>query len=439
MEILLLLVEAILVYGLVLGAHALRHRVGLTYFYAIIGSITAIMSWVTDAGIRVEMGGITFLVGSTVFYTSLLLGVFVVYVFDGPRATRIAIFTVLGISMLMPVIALILNLQASLVHGGKLGYLPMPSLRINSASVFATFMDLIFLAVAWEFLQNRLPGLHYWVRAFATLLGVMWLDVVLFNTGAFAGQPDFLNILKGTLYSRMIISVFAAPILVLYLSWEGRREGIPSEHRPLLAILQQFSEVKQELNIAQQEIERRKKAEAALMESEEKMRRLAATDGLTGLANRRHFREQAIKEIAECVRYQRTLSLLMVDLDRFKAVNDTYGHESGDKVLVSFARSAEETAREIDVVGRLGGEEFALLLPNTDTEGAAILAERLRRAMEENRVRTHTDEITVTISIGLARWSEGESLDDLLKRADQALYRAKNTGRNRVEIAGSPA
>jgi len=123
-ELLILIVEAMSVYFLVLWAHSLRNRVGLAPFYALIGGITAVMSWVTDAGVRVEVAGITFMVGSTVFYTSLLLGVFVVYVFDGPRATRIAISTVAGVSIMVPLIAVILHLQLKISGYDSLGMCP---------------------------------------------------------------------------------------------------------------------------------------------------------------------------------------------------------------------------------------------------------------------------------------------------------------------------
>src|SRR5882757_8872693 len=110
-ELFALIGEAIIVYFLVLWAHSLRNRAGLAHFYALIGGLTAVMSWVTDAGVRVNLPHVSLLVGSTVFYTALLLGVFVVYVFDGPRATRVAISTIAGVSIMVPVIALILHLQ----------------------------------------------------------------------------------------------------------------------------------------------------------------------------------------------------------------------------------------------------------------------------------------------------------------------------------------
>lgn len=260
-ELLILIVEAMSVYFLVLWAHSLRNRVGLAPFYALIGGITAVMSWVTDAGVKVDVAGITFMVGSTVFYTSLLLGVFVVYVFDGPRATRIAISTVAGVSVMVPLIAVILHLQMKISGHSSLGYVPMPSLRINTASVLTTVADLIFLAIAWEYLGKPKLRMHLWLRAFLTLLGVMWLDVILFATGAFAGSSQYLNIMKGTFLSRLIISVFAFPFLYLYLSWQNTRMGMMIEHRPVLAILREVAEIRIELSLAQQEIQRRKQVE----------------------------------------------------------------------------------------------------------------------------------------------------------------------------------
>lgn len=260
-EVTILIIEAMTVYFLVLWAHSLRHKFGPVHFYALIGGITAVMSWVTDASVSIQVAGITFVVGSTVFYTSILLGVFVVYVFDGPKATRIAISTVVGVSTMVPIIAATLHVQMDLIGGARLPFVPLPSLRINTASVVATLIDLFFLAISWEYLGKPNFNLKLWLRAFLTLLGVMWLDVLLFATGAFAGTPEYLSIMKGTLISRFIISIFAFPFLYAYLYRQNKVAGINIENRPVLAILRQVAEIERELSLAQQEIERRKRAE----------------------------------------------------------------------------------------------------------------------------------------------------------------------------------
>jgi len=260
-ELLVLIVEAIVVYFLVLWAHSLRSRLGLAHFYALIGSLTAVMVWVTDAGVKVEIPGISFMVGSTVFYTALLLGVFVVYVFDGPRATRIAISTIIGVSVMVPIVTLVLHWQMRFANPGTMDYFPPQSLRIYSASIFAAFADLIFLAIAWEFLGKPQFNVRLWLRAFLTLLGVLWLDVVLFATGAFIGNPDYLQIMTGTFVTRFVISVFAFPFLYWYIAWQSGKNGMEIENRPVLAILKEVTKVRLELSLAQREIERRKEVE----------------------------------------------------------------------------------------------------------------------------------------------------------------------------------
>lgn len=266
-SLLILIAEALLVYFLVLWAHAQRHRFGTAHFYALMGGLTAVMSWVTDAGMKVVVGSVTFYVGSTVFYTAILLGVFVIYVFDGPRITRIIISTVVGVSAMVPFIAAVLHVQSILLDGAPLLGVPIPSLRINSASVLTTLVDFVFLAMAWEFFGKPSLQIRLGLRTFLTLLGVMLLDVLLFSTGAFAGTPDYLSIMQGTMISRCIISIFAFPLLYAYLHFESRRRDTTLENRPVLSILRHIAEIRNELDLAHQEIERRKAAEEALQKA----------------------------------------------------------------------------------------------------------------------------------------------------------------------------
>lgn len=158
-----------------------------------------------------------------------------------------------------------------------------------------------------------------------------------------------------------------------------------------------------------------------------------ACDYLTGIANRRTFFEAAELELERWRRFPRPLSLISIDADFFKNINDTWGHPAGDEVLRNLAQTLSANVREIDVVARLGGEEFAALLPSTDLDDAVRMAERLRSAVASQRVRTGDAELAYTVSIGVASMdAEVSGLDQLLKLADQALYAAKKAGRNRV-------
>jgi diguanylate cyclase (GGDEF)-like protein len=182
-------------------------------------------------------------------------------------------------------------------------------------------------------------------------------------------------------------------------------------------------------------------------EASERRRREAFGDYLTGLANRRAFFEAAEQELARSKAVPRATAVITFDADHFKAINDRHGHPGGDTVLQQLAAVLGETFREVDVVARIGGEEFAVLLPSTDLPRAAVVAERLRAAVASQVVLFDGARIRYTVSAGVACLDAGEGLeggiDLLLKRADQALYAAKRAGRNRVErwrpeLAGAP-
>ncbi|WP_081581612.1 sensor domain-containing diguanylate cyclase [Pararhodospirillum photometricum] len=165
----------------------------------------------------------------------------------------------------------------------------------------------------------------------------------------------------------------------------------------------------------------------------------ASTDVLTGCANRRYFLILLQAEVQRASRYREDFCLLALDLDHFKQVNDHYGHQGGDVALCRFAAMTQTLLRTTDHVGRLGGEEFSVLLPRTSVLEATRIAERLRRTLAATPMKVNGAEFVVTVSIGVACWdaSRQETAEDMLIRADEALYRAKHNGRNRVEVSSS--
>lgn len=183
-----------------------------------------------------------------------------------------------------------------------------------------------------------------------------------------------------------------------------------------------------------------------LTQHAEMMERLASIDGMTGLYNRRHFLELAEAEWARFRRHACPLALLMMDIDLFKSVNDRYGHDVGDEVIKAVAGILKNSKRTSDIAGRLGGEEFALLLPEATLDNACTAAERLRRLVADHAMIVEGNRVPITISIGASNaHANVRGIDELLKQADVALYDAKHAGRNRVcrfeepMLAGSPA
>jgi len=189
------------------------------------------------------------------------------------------------------------------------------------------------------------------------------------------------------------------------------------------------------------EITRREQTEAALRKSEEAFRHIAITDSLTGLYNRGHLNQLALNEISRVLRYSRPLSVIMLDIDFFKHVNDTYGHAAGDLVLQAVASITKSHVRVSDIVARYGGEEFIILLPETIAADAADVAENLRWRIEDSSVDGGKYLIRITASFGVSDYlekSDAEPDDKIVSgfvsKADLALYESKKAGRNRVTI-----
>lgn len=166
----------------------------------------------------------------------------------------------------------------------------------------------------------------------------------------------------------------------------------------------------------------------------QELQRLATTDTLTGIHNRGQFLNLAAKEIARSSRYGQPLCLLMLDIDRFKRINDTYGHEAGDRAIKAAVDAITCLLRRDSLFGRLGGEEFAILLPQADLAGGVVAAERFRHAIRRQRLETAEGAIGFTASIGVTLVTAEMGIDLALQQADQALYDAKNAGRNRVRV-----
>jgi diguanylate cyclase (GGDEF)-like protein len=220
-------------------------------------------------------------------------------------------------------------------------------------------------------------------------------------------------------------------------STENKVEGLEAGADDYITKPIDFAELKARLRSMlrikrlQEELEEREKE---LLEVNERLRFMSHTDELTGLDNRRQLNERIDEMFQHAQRLYEPFSLVMCDLDKFKSVNDTHGHQAGDEVLKQLAAILKEEAREIDRVGRYGGEEFMLLLPGTVLDAAVTFAERVRKRIEAHTFTFDGGTLQRTASFGVSGWPHPqiEQADDLVRTADDALYVAKETGRNRV-------
>ncbi len=218
----------------------------------------------------------------------------------------------------------------------------------------------------------------------------------------------------------------------------------PGAMKPFSQIMQEANEELGRLNYSYEEMvleltQAKQNAEQLAIElkqANDKLRELALRDGLTNLYNHRYFHEVFELQIQNSLRYNHPLSLMIIDIDQFKRVNDTYGHPFGDQVLKEISQVMVRLVRRSDIVARYGGEEFAIILPETGTVSARVLAQRLRRGIEQHTLHHHGKTISVTVSIGLVGSDMKDvelAVESLISRGDRALYKAKWSGRNRVE------
>ncbi len=199
----------------------------------------------------------------------------------------------------------------------------------------------------------------------------------------------------------------------------------------IAAIALEYSGVQADL-VALNDISQRKEMEAELF-------RQASTDALTGISNRGYFQNLAEQEVRRARRFARDMTVMMIDIDHFKPINDTYGHAAGDQVIQAVVKRSLESLRQSDSIGRVGGEEFAVVLPETPIAAAYDVADRLRQHIQDKPIMVGTTGLKCTVSIGVAQLSAQDgTVDDVMKRADAALYVAKKNGRNRVEMAAHP-
>lgn len=164
--------------------------------------------------------------------------------------------------------------------------------------------------------------------------------------------------------------------------------------------------------------------------------KMAYTDPLTQTHNRASFKDSIKREMSLAVRNSKNLSLIFFDIDHFKYINDTYGHDCGDTTLAFSAKWIKESLRDSDIIFRYGGEEFVILLSDTDAYGAELLAERIRASIEHHTIAYGMETIKITASLGISTLRNDDTLESFVKRADEAMYKAKDSGRNRVVLAG---
>lgn len=222
------------------------------------------------------------------------------------------------------------------------------------------------------------------------------------------------------------------PFYIIMLTSKSEKsdiiEGLNEGADDYLAKPFDLGELRARINAGKRIVELHKE----LVDSKKKLEYQLEHDVLTGLYSRRFIMEKLNREIARSQRTGSSFAVAICDIDHFKKINDSYGHQAGDIVLREFGKILEGNIREYDSVGRIGGEEFLIIAPLNKDEAESAMFERIRSKVEKIRIRTESEEVSLTVSIGVTFYEKGESADKIISEADMALYEAKNSGRNRV-------
>jgi diguanylate cyclase (GGDEF)-like protein len=415
--LILLGAEALVVLALVLFLFRLRPTFGLAPLYVCLG-VFQVLQTMTSA-VFVEVGpGLLVSPGSAILFTMSLCVVLMVYIREDALETRKLIYALVISNAATGFLSMATAYQ--LRAGSALSLFDLPPEAFASAAGMLVLgsalllADALLIPVIYELVVRRVGGLF---RAmYLTMALVLIFDSLLFVSTFFLWDPNYGTVLLSAIAGKVCFSAMFCAGMAAYLRTferEGLSTGVGPAAWDLFAVL-------------------------TYRQRYERLAAEAARDGLTGVFNRAHFETVLREEWARSVDGRTPLSLILADVDAFKAFNDRYGHPAGDQCLRAVAQALSANLRPLDMTARYGGEEFVVLLPNTDATGARAVADALCEAVAALGLVHEVHPLgRVTISLGVATFDTDGPVDApaLVSAADTALYRAKAHGRNRVEVA----
>lgn len=354
--------------------------------------------------------------GSSVLFTASVFMILLVYIRDDATEARKLIYSVVLANIILSAFMLILGEQLDWLHEQNTNksfddFITPP--RILLAGTATLLIDLLLIIIIFEAISKLTKNIF--IRIFCAMTFVLTVDTIIFSTASFYGQANLGEIIKSGIVGKMIMAFVFSSIMIAYFYFSQKKEHLSSIKGASTRDVFTFLTYRQKYEI---------------------LKKIVSKDALTGLYNRGHLNETLPKEIELSLQANRLMALVMLDIDYFKRVNDKYGHVVGDKVIQLVAKVIKRNTRQIDTACRYGGEEFAIILPNTNQEQAVLFAERLQNSLAlafEKEEKDLPCPVTTTIGIAFASTSLNDKTDSaeaLLDQADNRLYSGKHSGRN---------
>lgn len=419
-QFVLLGAEALMMATLVLVLFRSRTVLGLSPLYIVIGGFQYLEA---SLSLRVDVApGWAVYPASMVMFTATLLAVLLIYIKEETREARKLVYGLVLANAGLSLVSMVVS-QHTLIPGSEVSAeVTTAALRGNAWVAFVGTMllplDVVGIILVYEFVSGYTKSLL--ARSAAALLVIVAVDNFLFTLSVQWGRPELPMLMAAGLVGKSAAALFYAAMLTLYIKYID----------PVSATVGtgDVTDVLQKLTYRQ---------------LYEQARTRMTRDALTGLFNRGYFDEALPRAVAQADRYQHPLSVLLVDTDHFKEINDTHSHMVGDRVLKLVAELLAEHARAADTVCRYGGDEFVVILSSADAASAAAFAERFRRRLRDRaQVALSTGTVSITATVGIATFLEdadARTPEDLLRLADLRLYEGKRAGRNRVVWRDAPA
>jgi len=416
MQLLILGAEALIVCGLLLVFFSLRGRFGNAPLYITLGGFQHLQTLMA-ATLYIEVfPGVVVTPGSAILFTATLFAVLLVYIREDAAQTRSLIVGIvaanLTISLFIWLATFHMDSDLLIDTGYASEHLLNWSMQAFIIGTATLILDVILIIVLYEFFFRVFPRFLF-VRICTAMLVVVLVDTILFVTASFYGSEDLPRILFSGVIGKSSVAVLYSVLLTgyLWLTRPSKADGnaVQEQHHDIFHILT----YKQRFELLEEESRR---------------------DGLTGLFNRRFFDENMLRELSRAQRLLHSLNLVLIDIDHFKSVNDSYGHQAGDQIIKALADSMKSAFRAADIPCRYGGEEFAVIMPDSSIAAASQATERLQKDFTALCVARDLPGADVTtFTAGIANYpADASTVDELIARADQRLYKGKEHGRNQV-------
>ena len=413
----LMVLQAVIISVFLIVLFKLRRYLGLSLLYIALGVFQYLQTLLALAVYIEVVPGVLISPGSAVLFTASFFTILLVYIREDAVEARKLCYGILAANLITSLLAYLFGLSlkspATVNFYGLPIELFMQNARVMAVGVVVLALDVVLIIVIYEGVSRLFKGWLF-LRVLASMLVVLAFDTVLFITGGFLENPDYVRLLLSGILGKSAAALLYSAVLTVYLRVFER------ERAPAVVADSRFRDVFQLLTF-------REKYQVL----QEQIKR----DPLTGIYNRGFFNYILPREVSLAGRMRFSLALIMLDIDRFKKVNDQYGHRTGDVVLQEMAALLGRSIRSSDILCRYGGEEFAILLPNTTVSAALVLAQKLRKTLKENPVaqKVLAKGHTVTATMGVAAYpDDASSPEALVESADQRLYQGKEAGRDRV-------